>query len=163
MNLPPEARRQGEENFHGAIASDELRFRDSRGNSVSRRDFLKGSIVGGLVSGGGLGAYYFGYGASVGNPVRIGIIGTGDEGGVLIGALNPKYVNVVGSDGQIKKQTVTVGIGDESYTEVKTGLTEGTTVSTSASTAIESSKRSGNPMMPPRPGGASGSGGPGGS
>src|SRR5262245_29535638 len=95
MNLPPEARRQGEENFHGAIASEELRFRDSRGNHVSRRDFLKGSIVGGLVSGGGLGAYYFGYGAAVGNPVRIGIIGTGDEGGVLIGALNPKYVNVV--------------------------------------------------------------------
>ena len=75
-----------------------------------------------------------------------------------------KYVNVVGADGRIAKQTVTVGIGDESYTEVKTGLTEGTTVSTSASTAIESSKRSGNPMMPPRPGGAGGGpGGPGGS
>jgi predicted dehydrogenase len=95
MNLPPEARRQGEENFYGAIASDELKYRDSRGNHVTRRDFLKGSITAGLISGGGLGAYYFGYGASVGDPVRIGIIGTGDEGGVLIGALNPKYVNVV--------------------------------------------------------------------
>ncbi len=67
------------------------------------------------------------------------------------------------SDGQIKKQTVTVGVSDESYTQVKTGVAEGAIVSTSASTAIESSKRSGNPMMPPRPGGASGSGGPGGS
>jgi len=94
MNLSPEARRQGEENFHGAIASDVLKYRDANGNHINRRDFLKGSITAGLVSGGGLGAYYFGYGASVGDPVRIGIIGTGDEGGVLIGALNPKYVQV---------------------------------------------------------------------
>jgi predicted dehydrogenase len=28
-------------------------------------------------------------------PLRVGIIGTGDEGGVLIGALNPDYVDVV--------------------------------------------------------------------
>jgi predicted dehydrogenase len=94
MNLPPEARRQGEENFYGAIASEHLPYRDAQGNHVTRRDFLKGSVAAGLVSGGGLGAYYFGYGASVGDPVRIGIIGTGDEGGVLIGALNPKYVQV---------------------------------------------------------------------
>jgi multidrug efflux pump subunit AcrA (membrane-fusion protein) len=74
-----------------------------------------------------------------------------------------KYVNVVGSGGQIKKQTVTVGVGDESYTEVKAGLTAGMTVSTSASTAIESSKKSGSPLMPPRPGGTGGPSGPGGS
>ena len=29
------------------------------------------------------------------SPLPIGIIGTGDEGGVLIGALNPEYVDVV--------------------------------------------------------------------
>ncbi len=95
MNLPPDARRQGEENFYGAIASPELKYRNANGDHINRRDFLKGSVTAGLISGGGLGAYYFGYGASVGDPVRIGIIGTGDEGGVLIGALNPKYVSVV--------------------------------------------------------------------
>ena len=36
---------------------------------------------------------YFGYG-EVTDPVRIGVIGVGDEGGVLIGALNPNYVQV---------------------------------------------------------------------
>ena len=75
-----------------------------------------------------------------------------------------KYVNVVSADGQIKKQTVTVGVSDDTFTQVKTGVAEGAVVSTSASTAIESSKKSGSPLMPPRPGGAGGPGGsPGGS
>ena len=64
-------------------------------SDVSRRDFLKTGVVAGVATGVGAGALYFGYGRSVGNPVRFGIIGTGDEGGVLIGALNPDYVDVV--------------------------------------------------------------------
>jgi predicted dehydrogenase len=32
----------------------------------------------------------------VGNPLRVGVLGTGDEGSVLIGAHNPDYLNVVG-------------------------------------------------------------------
>ncbi len=63
--------------------------------SVTRRDFLKGVIAAGAVSGAGLGAMYFGY-TKVARPVRIGIIGTGDEGSVLIGALNPDYIEVLG-------------------------------------------------------------------
>jgi predicted dehydrogenase len=63
--------------------------------SVTRRDFLKGVIAAGAVSGAGLGAMYFGY-TKVARPVRVGIIGTGDEGNVLIGALNPDYVEVLG-------------------------------------------------------------------
>ncbi len=81
----PEEKAIGQENFYGAIASPHL----------SRREFLLGSAAAGLVSGGGLGAFYFGYGRSVGNPVRVGFIGTGDEGSVLIGAHNPEYLNVV--------------------------------------------------------------------
>jgi predicted dehydrogenase len=45
------------------------------------------------VGGAGLGGMYFKY-SKVDNPVRIGFIGTGDEGSVLIGALNPDYVQV---------------------------------------------------------------------
>jgi len=62
---------------------------------VSRRDFIKGGVIAGVAGGVGLGAAYFGYGASVRNPVRVGIIGTGDEGSVLIGAINPNYIDVV--------------------------------------------------------------------
>jgi predicted dehydrogenase len=51
-------------------------------------------VLAGVAGGVGLGAAYFGYGASVRNPLRVGIIGTGDEGGVLIGALTPDYVQV---------------------------------------------------------------------
>src|SRR5205085_1128809 len=49
----------------------------------------------GVVSGGGLGAMYFGYGKAVTNPLRVGFIGTGDEGCVLLGAHNPEFMNVV--------------------------------------------------------------------
>ena len=61
---------------------------------VTRRDFLKGGVVAGAVAGGSLGAFYFGYGAAMADPLRIGVIGTGDEGSVLIGALNPKFLDV---------------------------------------------------------------------
>jgi len=81
----PEEKAIGRDNFYGAIASPHL----------SRREFLLGSAAAGLVSGAGLGSYYFGYGKSVGDPVRVGVIGTGDEGSVLLGAHNPEYLNVV--------------------------------------------------------------------
>jgi len=81
MNLSPEERAIGKENFNTAIGS-------------TRRDFLKQSIMAGAMTAGGAGAMYFGYEKSLGNPVRVGIIGTGDEGNVLIGALNPDFIEV---------------------------------------------------------------------
>jgi len=81
MNLKPEELAVGKENFNEALG-------------VNRRDFLKGVVAAGAVSGAGLGAMYFGY-SKVKDPVRVGVIGTGDEGSVLIGALNPEYVDVV--------------------------------------------------------------------
>jgi predicted dehydrogenase len=65
-------------------------------SGFSRRDFLRGSVAAaGVVGGAGLGAAYFGYSGGVRDPVRVGVIGTGDEGGVLMGAINPDYVQVV--------------------------------------------------------------------
>ncbi|MCP4815783.1 MAG: Gfo/Idh/MocA family oxidoreductase [Planctomycetaceae bacterium] len=81
MNLSPEEKEIGRENYYEVIG-------------VSRRDFMKRVVAAGAVSGGGLGAMYFNYG-KVADPVRVGVIGTGDEGNVLIGALNPEYVQVV--------------------------------------------------------------------
>ena len=82
MNLTPEERTVGRENFAEAVG-------------VSRRDFLKGTLAAGVTSGTGLGAMYFGYGKSVRHPVRVGIIGTGDEGSILIGAISSEYIQVV--------------------------------------------------------------------
>ncbi|MAV34391.1 MAG: dehydrogenase [Planctomycetaceae bacterium] len=87
-NLTPEERAVGRDNYYEAVAAADVAGR------FDRRDFLKGVIASGAVTGAGLGAMYFGYG-KVGDPLRVGIIGTGDEGGVLIGALNPDYMQVV--------------------------------------------------------------------
>src|SRR5262245_42511379 len=82
MNLTPEQRTIGKQNFYESLGT-------------TRREFLAGTVAAAAVGGAGLGAMYFGYGATVEKPLRIGIIGTGDEGGVLIGSLNPDYVDVV--------------------------------------------------------------------
>jgi predicted dehydrogenase len=82
MNLTPEEKTIGQENFRDAVA-------------ITRRDFLSGTVAAGLATGAGLGSIYFGYGASVGDPLRVGFIGTGDEGSVLLGAHNPDYLKVV--------------------------------------------------------------------
>jgi len=82
MHLTPEQREIGKQNFQEAVGH-------------TRRDFLQGSVLAAGAAAGSLGAIYFGYGAKVDNPLRVGILGTGDEGGVLIGALNPEFIDVV--------------------------------------------------------------------
>ena len=60
---------------------DDKPLKDSKGNFYfNRREFLAGTVAAGVVSGGGLGAMYFGYGKTMPDPLRIGFIGTGDEG-----------------------------------------------------------------------------------
>lgn len=83
MNLTTEQIEIGKENFLAAI-----------GSPLVRREFLKQSCRADLASGRGIGSYYFKYGV-VDKPVRVAILGTGDEGSVLIGGLNPSYVQVV--------------------------------------------------------------------
>ena len=82
--LSSEQREVGQHNYYSAVGS----YYD-----VNRRDFLRGIVAAGAVSGAGLGAAYFGYG-KVKDPVRVAVIGTGDEGNVLIGGCNPDYVDV---------------------------------------------------------------------
>jgi predicted dehydrogenase len=82
--LSSEDREVGKENYYNAVSS----YYD-----VNRRDFLRGIVAAGAVSGAGLGAAYFGYGR-IKDPVRVAVIGTGDEGNVLIGGCNPNYVDV---------------------------------------------------------------------
>jgi len=84
MNLTPEERAVGKENFYATVGSD-----------LTRRQFLTRGLAAGVVSGAGLGGFYYGY-EKIANPLRVGVIGTGDEGNVLIGAHTPDYVDIVG-------------------------------------------------------------------
>ena len=83
MNLTTEQKAIGKENFLAAI-----------GSTLTRREFLKSSSRADLASGKGIGSYYFKYGI-VDRPVRVAVLGTGDAGSVLIGGINPKYIQVV--------------------------------------------------------------------
>ena len=84
INLTPEEREVGRDNYYSAVTAHD---------KVSRRDFLIRSIAAGGVSAAGVGAMYFGY-QPPNRPVRVCVIGTGDEGSVLMGAINPQYVEV---------------------------------------------------------------------
>ena len=57
MNLSSEQRAAGKAKFQSTVG-------------LNRRDFLKGGIVAGAVSGAGLGAMYFGYEKTVSSPLR---------------------------------------------------------------------------------------------
>ncbi len=91
MHLTPEDQAIGKENFYATIGSD---VRGPKGIKTSQRAFLKERIGESLASGDIPGYAYFGYEKSVDSPLRIGVIGTGDEGSVLIGALNPDFIEV---------------------------------------------------------------------
>jgi predicted dehydrogenase len=78
MNLTPEQKQVGKDNFQEAVG-------------FNRRSFLKGAAA--AVP--GLGAVYFGYDKLQGNPVRVGFIGTGDEGSVLLNEHPPEYMDVI--------------------------------------------------------------------
>lgn len=84
MNLTPEEREVGRENYYSAVTSHE---------KMHRRDFLVKSIAAGGISATGMGAIYFGY-QRPHRQIRVCVIGTGDQGSVLMGAINPDYVQV---------------------------------------------------------------------
>jgi predicted dehydrogenase len=84
LDLTPEQKELGRANFQGAIS----RY------GMNRRDFMKGMLAAGAVLPVSA-AVYFGYQALAGDPVKVGLIGAGDEGGVLMGEHNPEYLEVV--------------------------------------------------------------------
>lgn len=84
INLTPEEREIGRDNYYSAVTAHE---------KMNRRDFITRSIAAGGMTAAGVGAMYFGY-QKPNNPIRVCVIGTGDEGNVLLGAINPEYVQV---------------------------------------------------------------------
>ncbi len=93
MHLTPEMLATGKENFYAAVGNN-VRLAASE---PTRRQVLLPRIREAQLDGNIPGWDYFGYESSVGSqgPLRVGVIGTGDEGSVLIGALNPDFIQVV--------------------------------------------------------------------
>ena len=79
MNMTPEEKKIGQDNYHEAVST------------LNRRAFMKGAAA--AVP--GLGALYFGYKELNGSPVKVGFIGTGDEGSVLLTQHPPAYMDIV--------------------------------------------------------------------
>jgi predicted dehydrogenase len=63
-------------------------------DGMSRRNFLAGGVIAGAAVGGGLGAFAYAYHKAHGEPLRVGVLGTGDEGSVLLGAITPEVIEV---------------------------------------------------------------------
>jgi predicted dehydrogenase len=95
LDMTPEQKAVGKENFQrvvGKLADDS----QAAGQGVSRRRFMQGLVAAGAAVPLSAAAYY-GYTNSsfATKPVKAGLIGAGDEGGVLIGEHNPAYVQFI--------------------------------------------------------------------
>jgi predicted dehydrogenase len=84
LDLTEEQKAIGKANFERAVGYQGL----------SRREFMKG-LLGAAAVLPVSAAVYFGYERLHGKPVRAGLIGAGDEGGVLVGEHNPDYLQFV--------------------------------------------------------------------
>ena len=81
LHVSPEKKKEGEDTFVRTVGQN-------------RRQFLKTALAAGAAVPLGA-AMYFGYKKLEGNPVKVALIGAGDEGGVLVGAHNPEYLQFV--------------------------------------------------------------------
>ena len=83
IEMTPEQRKVGRENY----------VRTTEG--LTRRGFMKSLAAAGAAVVPVSAAVYFGYEAMHGKPIKAALIGGGDEGGVLVGATNPEYVEYI--------------------------------------------------------------------
>jgi predicted dehydrogenase len=86
LYLPPEQKEKGKAAFLAAADKHPL---------LTRRDLLKGTLAAVPLATLSAAAVYFGYESLKGNPVKAGLIGAGDEGGVLVGSHNPDFLEFV--------------------------------------------------------------------
>ncbi|HQR41368.1 MAG TPA: Gfo/Idh/MocA family oxidoreductase, partial [Gemmatales bacterium] len=90
IDLTPAERETGKKNFHGVVGTL------YEGNTQqNRRQFMKGLVAAGGAVPVGAAAYY-GYKKLDGGAVKAGLIGGGDEGGVLVGEHNPDFLEFIG-------------------------------------------------------------------
>jgi len=91
LDLTPDQKEIGKANFQRVVGQ----FQDPK-SGVTRRDFMKGAAAAAAVLPVSAAAYY-GYqtGEKFERPVKAALIGSGDEGGVLVGEHNPAYLEFV--------------------------------------------------------------------
>jgi predicted dehydrogenase len=95
LDLTPEQKEIGKTNFQ-RVVGHLAEAPAGAGKGVNRRQFMKGLIAAGAVVPVSA-AVYFGYSNDKfrEKPVKAGLIGAGDEGGVLVGEHNPKYLQFI--------------------------------------------------------------------
>src|SRR5437867_2732425 len=84
LYLTPEQKAIGQANFQAAVGY----------HGLTRRDFMNGLLAAGTALP-VTAAVYYGYQKLHGSPVRAGLIGAGDEGGVLVGEHNKEYLEFI--------------------------------------------------------------------
>ncbi len=97
LDMTPEQREIGQKNFQhvaGKLGEASPPPGQQPGPGMTRRSFMKGLMAAGAALPIGAAAY-FGYQRLHGRPIKAGLIGSGDEGGVLIGEHNPEFVEFV--------------------------------------------------------------------
>jgi predicted dehydrogenase len=95
LDMTPEQKAIGQANFHRAVGK--LAEADRQGGQgVTRRRFMQGLIGAGATLPVAAAAY-FGYSSErvSGHAIKAGLIGAGDEGGVLVGEHNPHFVEFI--------------------------------------------------------------------
>lgn len=113
MRLTDEQKAIGRENFYAAIGSD---VKVPNGQP-SRRQVLQQRIQEDLKAGRARGHGYFGYEPSIGQggPVRVGLIGCGDEAHALIEGINKEFIRVKSvADGDKENIAAVLGKPSES-------------------------------------------------
>lgn len=93
LDMTPEQKKVGEANYQRVVG--QLAEIDAK-KEPSRREFMKGMLAAGAAVPITAAAYYgYSHDKLNGKPVKAALIGGGDEGGVLIGAHNPAFLEFV--------------------------------------------------------------------
>jgi predicted dehydrogenase len=101
LDMTPEQKATGKDNFNrvvGKLAEADDQAQNQTPQGITRRRFMQGLIAAGATVPISAAAYfgyqYHGFPNRM-RPVKAAIIGTGDEGGVLVGEHNPNFVKFI--------------------------------------------------------------------